>query len=88
MDDQFQKVEDEYFRLKGQLQGGRILREQFETALKDLMIQDAQGRWWILGVNDAQWYTHDGKSWVEATPPAGAVSSTASAAARLRWQRP
>ena len=76
MDNAFQEVEDEYFRLKGQLQSGRITREQYEAALKDLMIQDAHGRRWILGVNDAKWYMNDGSLWVEATPPAGALGGT------------
>ena len=66
--EQFQKAEDEYFRLKGQLAAGRITQSQFETALKDLIVQDAQGRYWMLGVDSAHWYVHDGKKWVEAQP--------------------
>ena len=42
--DQFRQAEDQYFLLKGQLETGRITREQFDAALKELMIQDAQGR--------------------------------------------
>ena len=33
MDNRFKKIENEYFRLKGQLGAGRITREQFEAAL-------------------------------------------------------
>ena len=67
--DPFQRVQDEYFRLKGQLATGRITREQFEAALKALMVQDAQGRYWILGADSGKWYVHDGGQWVESTPP-------------------
>ncbi|MDE3092047.1 MAG: hypothetical protein KGJ80_21955, partial [Chloroflexota bacterium] len=69
MDERFQKVEDDYFRLKGQLAIGRITRGQFGAALKALMIQDAQGRWWSIGAGDSKWYMNDGTRWVQADPP-------------------
>lgn len=69
----FQKAEDEYFTLRGQLEAGRITRAQFEAALKNLMLQDAQGRWWMLGVDSGKWYVNDGKNWVEAQPPPSAA---------------
>jgi hypothetical protein len=40
-EDQFKKIEDEYFLLKGQVTAGRITQVKFETALKVLMVQDA-----------------------------------------------
>jgi hypothetical protein len=43
--DQFRRAEDEFFLLKGQLISGRITQEQFDAALKEMMVQDAQGRW-------------------------------------------
>ncbi len=51
----FQQAEDRYFLLKGQRATGRITREQFNAALKELMIQDAQGRWWMIGVDSGKW---------------------------------
>lgn len=68
MEDRFRKLEDEYFRLKGQLAAGRITQDQFQKALSDLMIQDAQGRYWMLGLDSAKWNYHDGAKWVEADP--------------------
>ncbi|MBI4672568.1 MAG: hypothetical protein HY741_12995 [Chloroflexi bacterium] len=67
-DEQFTKVEEEYFRLRGKLAAGRITREQFDAALKDLMVQDAQGRYWMLGADSGKWFVHDGQAWVEAQP--------------------
>lgn len=69
MSDSFQQVEDEYFKLKGQLATGRITQAQFDAALKALMIQDAQGRWWVIGANDSKWYVNDGTRWVQTDPP-------------------
>ncbi len=74
-EDQFKKAEDDYFRLKGQLAAGRITQSQFEAGLKDLMVQDEQGQYWMLGVESAKWYVHDGKNWVEAQPPSGSPPS-------------
>ena len=68
----FSETENEYFRLKGLLAAGRMSRQQFEDALKPLVVQDEQGRHWMLGVDDAKWYMHDGKSWVQADPPGSA----------------
>ncbi len=67
--ERFQQVEREYFRLKGQLAAGRITQEQFEAELQKLMLQDAQGRHWMLGVETGKWYLNDGEKWVQAEPP-------------------
>lgn len=67
--DPFNHAEDEYFRLKGQFATGRITREQFEAALKGLMAQDAEGRYWMMGVDSGKWYVHKDGQWIEGTPP-------------------
>ncbi len=67
-EDPFKRAENEYFRWRGQLETGRISREQFENALKDLMVQDAQGRYWTLGADTAKWFVHDGRAWIESDP--------------------
>lgn len=64
----FERAEDEFFKLRGQLATGRITREQFESRLHDLMVQDEQGRYWKLGVDSAKWFVNDGNEWVEANP--------------------
>jgi hypothetical protein len=66
--DRFKSAEDEYFRLKGLLDAKRITQTQCEDALKQMIVGDALGRNWILGVDDGKWYVHDGKSWVRAEP--------------------
>ncbi len=71
----FRKAEDDYFTLRGKLNAGRITREQFVAALKDLMFQDAQGRYWMLGADTGKWYVHDGATWVEAQPPVSEPSA-------------
>jgi hypothetical protein len=68
--DLFENAEREFFRLKGQLAAGRITTDQFEAALKELIVEDAHGKFWMLGADSGKWYLHDGQAWVEATPPA------------------
>ncbi len=75
--DPFKQVEDHYFSLRGQLDAKRITQEQYEAALKELMVQDAQGRYWMLGAQSGAWYVYDGQQWVQDTPPG--YSSPASA---------
>ncbi len=68
-DERFENAEREFFKLKGQLAAGRITSEQFDRALKELIVEDMQGRFWMLGADSGKWYVHDGQSWVEANPP-------------------
>jgi hypothetical protein len=86
--EQFQRAEDEYFRLKGQLTTGHITLEQFEAAIKNLMVQDAQGRYWALGPDTSKWHVHDGTTWVEAQPTSPSSSSDMSGGAGERLAPP
>lgn len=78
MDDQFRKAEEQYFILRGKLETGRIARAEFESALKDLMAQDARGRYWVLGAESGKWHVHENGQWLEGDPSTGAlIASTA-----------
>ena len=66
--EQFQRVEDEYYRLKGKYAAGRLTEVEFDHALKDLMIQDAQGRYWMVGANTGEWYVNQGDPGRRASP--------------------
>ncbi|MBI5651423.1 MAG: hypothetical protein HZC40_13425 [Chloroflexi bacterium] len=70
----FKQAEDEYFVLRGKLELGRITRDQFETALHDLMLEDTQGWHWMLGVDSGRWFVHDGQAWVGADPYSAGVA--------------
>jgi predicted amidophosphoribosyltransferase len=70
----FKKVEEKYSQLKSEFSAGRITCEQFDSALKDLMIEHG-GRYWMLGANSGKWYVHNGKNWVESDRPMSSVST-------------
>jgi hypothetical protein len=70
--DKYQHAEEEYFKLRGQFDTGRLTQEQFDEKLRDLMIQDEQGRYWMLGADSGKWYFYDGTKWVQSDPYPGA----------------
>jgi uncharacterized RDD family membrane protein YckC len=69
----FEQAEREFFALKGQLAAGRITQSGFDAAIKELMLQDVQGRYWMLGADSGKWYVYDGQAWVQAVPPLSEV---------------
>lgn len=73
--DQFRQAEEKFYQLKGQFSTNRITQEQFDAALKDLMVRDVQGRYWTIGADSGKWYVHDGQRWVEAQPPTGTLGA-------------
>jgi hypothetical protein len=73
MEERFRRVENEFFRLKGQLAIGRVTQEQVEATLKQMILQDEQGNYWMLGSEGTRWYIYDGKSWVQGVPPSSEV---------------
>jgi len=68
MDDQFRRAEEQYFTLRGKLETGRITRAQFEDALKQMMLHDARGRYWVIGTETGKWHVHENGQWIEGDP--------------------
>jgi hypothetical protein len=73
----FARVEAEFKRLKAQFERGALTEAEFKAQLEELMIEDEQGRWWILGYETGQWYVHDGEQWVQQEPPRAAPGPAA-----------
>jgi len=90
--DRFARVEAAVTRLRGELASGKLSAEQFKARLRELMVQDASGRWWMIGVETDQWYVHDGATWLRADPPGYAVQrsppSTTPQSLALAKQKP
>jgi len=73
----YRQAEQEYHRLKAQYDAGQLSEERMRAALSDLMVQDDQGRWWVLGYETGTWYVHDGEKWVPGEPPATTTTAPA-----------
>jgi len=65
----FAQVETEFRELKEKYDSGAITEDEFKVQLEELMIEDEQGRWWMIGYETGQWYYHDGEKWVQSEPP-------------------
>ena len=65
----FAQVETEFARLKAQFESGALTEPEFKSQLEELMIEDEQGRWWIIGYESGLWYYHDGDQWIQSDPP-------------------
>ena len=65
----FQDVDRRFAELKQQHDAGTLSAENFDAALKELMVQDDQGRWWAKSRTTGEWSYHDGTQWVKAVPP-------------------
>ena len=68
-DERFSKVEDEVASLKNQLKSGRLSEEKFQDQLNNLMVEDDNGDWWMIGTKSDAWYRFDGQNWAQSTPP-------------------
>jgi hypothetical protein len=66
----FSEAEKSYKDLQAQHLSGRLNDAAFEAEVGKLRLQDAQGRWWQIGVQTGEWYMHDGQKWNKAKPPA------------------
>lgn len=66
----YPEIEARYRELKAQFDAGMLTEDAFKAQLAELMLQDDQGRWWIIGYETGDWYVYEGEQWVRAVPPA------------------
>lgn len=69
MDDPFKNVEKEFQQLRDEFDRKRLSEPDFKKKLKELRLQDQDGRFWTIGAQTGKWYYFDGNDWVEAKPP-------------------
>jgi membrane peptidoglycan carboxypeptidase len=64
----FRQVEQNIGQLRQQYRNGQLSQEDYTAALRDQMIRDDDQNWWIMGVDDDNWYKSENGQWVPATP--------------------
>jgi len=62
----FQQAQAHFNHLRDQLRDGTISRAEFVQAAGQIMVYDAQGRYWTLDPRTGHWLYFDGQAWVEA----------------------
>ncbi len=80
--DQFRRAEEDFLRLRGQLEVGRIAQKEFDDAVKRLMVQDAQGRYWSLGPDTGKWYVNENGQWIQSEPDSAQAARPAASSSR------
>ncbi|HLA42600.1 MAG TPA: transglycosylase domain-containing protein, partial [Aggregatilineales bacterium] len=74
-EDPFAKVENQVTALRQQYESGQITHDQLQSKLRELMILDDAGRWWMLGLESNRWYRFDGRDWIADDPPRPQIAS-------------
>jgi hypothetical protein len=65
----FEETDRRYDALKRQYRDGNLSAEQLEAQLKEIMVQDRDGNWWVKHTETGEWYYYDGSTWVQRNPP-------------------
>jgi hypothetical protein len=65
----FEESDRRYVEIKRRYEAGTLTDEEFDEQLKQLMVQDQEGRWWSKTRITGDWYYHDGTAWIKDTPP-------------------
>ena len=67
----FEAVDRRYEELKQEYLAGSLSSEAFDEALRDMMIQDSQERWWAKSRESGKWHYYDEEAddWLPADPP-------------------
>jgi hypothetical protein len=69
MDDQFKNAEKEFQLLRDEFNRKRLSEPDFKKKLKELRLQDQDGKFWTIGAQTGKWYCFDGDDWIESKPP-------------------
>ncbi|MCP4538124.1 MAG: hypothetical protein GY832_13365 [Chloroflexi bacterium] len=64
----FGQVEARVAKLRQSLAAGHLTDDQFKFQLREMMVEDENGNWWMIGYETGEWYRHDGTDWVRADP--------------------
>jgi peptide/nickel transport system substrate-binding protein len=65
----FKQAEKKFKQLKMQFEEGELTEAEFKAHLEELMVQDEEGTWWMIGYETELWYRHDGTEWMQTDPP-------------------
>jgi uncharacterized RDD family membrane protein YckC len=70
----FKEADCRYAELKQQHYADTLSDEEFDALLKQIMVEDTEGRWWAKARTSGEWHYHDGSTWVQSTPPYRQIS--------------
>jgi pSer/pThr/pTyr-binding forkhead associated (FHA) protein len=65
----FVNASRQFWSLRDLYKRGKLGEEAYRLALKEILIQDNAGSYWMLGAETGEWYRHEGGGWVRRDPP-------------------
>src|SRR5579859_3478047 len=78
----FDDVEQQVHVLRRRYTAGLMSPDQLRGELRQLMILDNSGQWWMIGMETDRWYRYDGRDWILDTPPGRAPAAGTPVAAK------
>lgn len=76
--DKFKKAEAKYQELKSLLDNGEIDAADMKKKLKETMVTDENGNYWMIGGKTGKWYNYRESEWKEGNPYPGDTQETQS----------
>lgn len=68
----FDQANERFRELKSRHALGQLTDKDFQEQVNQLVVTDAGGREWMIGIKTGKWYVAEGNRWVQATPPGSA----------------
>jgi len=65
----FQKTLGNFKMAQADFIAGQLSEEEYHAELAELVVQDQNDEYWMLGVESGDWYWFDGEEWNKKTPP-------------------
>ena len=65
---EFEALERSYLELRKSYQKGELEEGDFLSRLEEMVIEDENGNYWMLGVESGEWHRYDGQQWVREDP--------------------
>ena len=65
----FADIERQVEVLRRQVADGLLTEDECKARMRELMVEDSDGNWWMVGYETGEWYRHDGTDWIQANPP-------------------
>ena len=65
----FQKTLGNFKMAQADFIAGQLSEEEYHAELVELVVQDQNDEYWMLGVESGDWYWFDGEEWNKKTPP-------------------
>ena len=75
----FVEAASRFRTLRARYRAGELEDAAYDAELRQLVVEDSAGGYWMLGADSGDWYWYDGQQWVQRNPPPAAETAGAPA---------